>query len=437
MGIQTGQRAVGSSSGFPLFTFLRQGARVFASLFFFAGLFASQGHAAVQVTPTAVNFGEVYVASSITRDLTIKNTGSAGVTLSEAYTQGAAFVRSKVSLPQTIGAGKSLTIEVTYAPTSAGSAAGKFGVLTSASRSTIFVPITGTGVKQSLSLLPAPMNFHNVVVGSSGTQSATVTNTGNTSVTVTGDSISGKGFTLTGIAVPLVLASGKSTSLSVHFAPTSAGADSGTVSLSASAAAGWLRAPLTAVGVAATRVLTPARSGVSFGSVADDSSATTTVSIVNTGNSAVSVSNVAATGAGFKVTGLHSGEVLTSGETAPLNVIFAPQTTGSASGAVSIASSASNSPTAIVLSGTGTAAGQPYVALSWKASTSSVIGYNVYRGATSGGPYSSKLTSSPVAALTFRDATVQAGQTYYYVVTAVNASGAESTHSNPASVTVP
>jgi Abnormal spindle-like microcephaly-assoc'd, ASPM-SPD-2-Hydin len=437
MGIQTGERAIGSSSGFPLLTFLRRSACVFASLFFFAGLFASQGHAAVQVSPTTINFGEVYVGSSITRDLTIQNTGSTGVTLSEAYIQGDAFVRSKLSLPLTISAGKSLTIEITYAPASAGSAASKFGVLTSASRSTISIPITGTGVKQTLSLLPASMNFHSVVVGSSGTQSATVTNTGDTSVTISGDSISGKGFTLTGITVPLVLASGKSTSFSVHFAPTSAGTGSGTVSLSTSAAAGWLRASLTAVGVAATRVLTATPSSLSFGSLADDSSATAIVSIVNTGNSAVSVSNVTATGAGFKVTGLHSGEVLTSGEVALLDVIFAPETTGSASGTVSIASSASNSPMAIVLSGTGAAAGPPYVALSWNASTSSVIGYNVYRGTTSGGPYSSKLTSSPVAELTFTDTTVQAGQTYYYVVTAVNASGVESADSNSASATVP
>ena len=46
----------------------------------------------------------------------------------------------------------------------------------------------------------------------------------------------------------------------------------------------------------------------------------------------------------------------------------------------------------ISLSGTGAAASYS-TSLSWTASTSSVIGYNVYRGTTSGGPYT-KLTAS-------------------------------------------
>ena len=77
------------------------------------------------------------------------------------------------------------------------------------------------------------------------------------------------------------------------------------------------------------------------------------------------------------------------------------------------------------------------VALSWAASTSSgVIGYNVYRSATSGGPYT-KLNGSPGALTSYTDSTVLAGQTYYYVVTAVDASSNESAHSNQAQAVVP
>jgi hypothetical protein len=78
-----------------------------------------------------------------------------------------------------------------------------------------------------------------------------------------------------------------------------------------------------------------------------------------------------------------------------------------------------------------------YVALGWTASSSpSIAGYNVYRSATSGGPYT-KLNSSPVAAITFTDTTALAGQTYYYVCTAVNTSSEESTYSSEVSVVVP
>jgi hypothetical protein len=436
MGIYTGDGPA-CTSGLPLPSALRQIGGVLAMLFLFTGLLAGRSNAAVQVSPGAIKFGNVYVGSSITRSFTIKNSGSTGITLSEASIETTAFVRSKLSLPVTIGADKSLTVGITYAPTETGSRLGTIVIRTSASSAAISIPITATAVKQTLSILPVSMNFHNLVVGSSGTQSATVTNTGATSVTISAHSVSGKGFTMTGIATPLALASGKSTSFTVHFAPKSAGTESGTVSLTTRAAAGWLRMPLAGVGVAATKVLTATPSSLSFGSVADGSSASATVSVTNTGNSNLSISNVTTSGTGFETSGLLAGEVLTVGEVASLDVTFAPETAASASGTINIASNASNSPAAIALSGTGAASGQPYVVLSWTASSSSVEGYNVYRGTTSGGPYSSKLTSSPVAALTFTDTTVQAGQTYYYVVTAVSSSGVESADSSPASATVP
>jgi fibronectin type 3 domain-containing protein len=74
--------------------------------------------------------------------------------------------------------------------------------------------------------------------------------------------------------------------------------------------------------------------------------------------------------------------------------------------------------------------------LSWTASASTVSGYNVYRSTVSGGPYS-KLDSALVATTQYVDSTVQAGQTYYYVVTSVDSSGQESAYSNVATATVP
>jgi len=74
--------------------------------------------------------------------------------------------------------------------------------------------------------------------------------------------------------------------------------------------------------------------------------------------------------------------------------------------------------------------------LSWVASTSAVAGYYVYRGTVDGGPYI-LLTSSPVAGLTYADTTVQSGQTYYYVTTAVDSSGNQSGFSNQVQAIVP
>ena len=80
---------------------------------------------------------------------------------------------------------------------------------------------------------------------------------------------------------------------------------------------------------------------------------------------------------------------------------------------------------------------QHSVSLSWTPSTSAgVIGYNVYRGTTSGGPYT-LLTSSPVAGTTYTDTTVQAARTYYYVATAVSSGNRQSAYSSQAKAVVP
>lgn len=75
------------------------------------------------------------------------------------------------------------------------------------------------------------------------------------------------------------------------------------------------------------------------------------------------------------------------------------------------------------------------VTLSWTASTSSsIIGYKIYRATVSGGPYASLAS---VTGTSYVDSAVSAGGTYYYVTTAVDSSNAESGYSNEATAVVP
>jgi hypothetical protein len=75
--------------------------------------------------------------------------------------------------------------------------------------------------------------------------------------------------------------------------------------------------------------------------------------------------------------------------------------------------------------------------LNWVASTSSrLVGYNVYRSTTSGGPYT-KVNSTPISGTHYTDSNVQAGQTYYYVTTSVDFRGNESAYSEQVAVLIP
>jgi hypothetical protein len=162
------------------------------------------------------------------------------------------------------------------------------------------------------------------------------------------------------------------------------------------------------------------------------SSSAQSVTLTNTGSAALAISSIMASG-DFGQTN-NCGTSVAAGNNCTISVTFTPTATGTRTGAVTITDNASGSAQAVPLSGTGA----HYVALSWTASTTSgVVGYNAYRGTASSGPFS-QLNSSPVSGTTYTDAGVQAGQTFYYVVTAIASDGVtESANSNVASATVP
>ncbi|MGD0460509.1 MAG: hypothetical protein ABSC21_22540 [Terriglobia bacterium] len=136
------------------------------------------------------------------------------------------------------------------------------------------------------------------------------------------------------------------------------------------------------------------------------------------------------------------GSSLAAGTNCTIAVMFTPSVVGTEAASLSIADNSSGSPQTVALSGAGT----HDVILTWTASTTpGVVGYNVYRGTTSGGESTTPLNSSPVAAgctsttaCTYTDATVVAGTTYYYTVTAVASNDVtQSADSNQVTATVP
>lgn len=187
---------------------------------------------------------------------------------------------------------------------------------------------------------------------------------------------------------------------------------------------------------AATHILNSSATSLSFSSVNIGSDSILPVVFTNTGNSIVTISNVSISGAGYTAGGVQSGQIVNPGQTATLNVTFAPAGTGLIPGNITVTSNATNSPASVTLSGTGVQPVSHSVTLTWTASTSVVSGYNVYRSAVSGGPYT-KLTSTLLVATTYVDTAVLTGQTYFYVATSVDSSGVESADSMEVSATIP
>ena len=79
------------------------------------------------------------------------------------------------------------------------------------------------------------------------------------------------------------------------------------------------------------------------------------------------------------------------------------------------------------------------VVLSWQAPAPEagvqVVGYNVYRSTSSGGPYVK--IASRIPDLTYHDQVVNPKRTYYYVVTSVDQRDRESRYSKEITVVIP
>jgi Abnormal spindle-like microcephaly-assoc'd, ASPM-SPD-2-Hydin/Immunoglobulin domain/Protein of unknown function (DUF1573) len=307
------------------------------------------------------------------------------------------------------------------------------GTVTSAAAALTVNPPPVPGIQVSSSSI----NFGNDVVGGNSTQLLIITNTGTATLTITQVTKTGPAFSVSGFSLPLNVNVGQQTTITVAFQPTAVGAVSGNISIVSNAPSSPTAVGLTGTGIAATLTLGISPASLSFGNVTTGTTSTSqNVTITNTGNANVTISQMSVSGAGYTATGGGTPVTLTPTQTLTLVTQFSPAVAGSVSGSIFIASNASGSPATVSLTGTGIAPVQHSVALSWTASTSTVSGYNVYRGTASGGPYT-KINSSLVATLNYTDSTVQSSTTYYYVTTAVDSSGDESVYSNEVPASIP
>jgi hypothetical protein len=284
-----------------------------------------------------------------------------------------------------------------------------------------------------LDLSATSINFGGVDVGASATRRLILTNPCDTSIKVSQFRLAGAGFTVNAPPVPFSLAARHSLSLAVSFTPTIASPFRGQISVLSDRSKSPTTVGLSGTGTTLALIARPAL--LSFGDVTVGSTSVLPVVVTNAGTGSVSISRVSLTGDSFSLSGPRLPATLAPGQDATLTITFAPKSSGSITGSVSVTSNASNSPVVTGLSGTG---GNSHSAtFSWAANSSpDVAGYNIYRGTESGGPYT-KVNSSPITGSTYVDKSVLAGETYYYVIASVNSSGGQSAYSDPHKAVVP
>lgn len=386
----------------------------------------------------SVSFGNVPVGSTKTVPLSLTNQGTQDATIqvSQVSVSGKGFNAAGANPPITLAAGQQITLNVTFMPSSSGTANGSVSIVSTASNPTTMVTLTGTGIASGqLGLSAGSLSFGSVQVGSGKTLPLTLMNPAGQGATIQVSQISasGSGFSVNGASLPLTLTVGQSFTVNVGFNPTANGAVSGSLTIVSDASNPNVAVPLSGTGTSPGQ-LTVSPATLNFGNVTVGGSQSLAGSL-SAGAGGITVSSASWNGAGFTLSGVSFPFTLAAGQSMPFSVTFAPQTAGSVTGTVTFVSNATNSPSTEQLAGTGTQPVQHSVDLSWNASTSSVQGYYVYRGTQNGGPYAK---ISPLnGALTYVDTKVASGQTYYYVVTALGTDNVESMDSNQVVALIP
>jgi hypothetical protein len=293
--------------------------------------------------------------------------------------------------------------------------------------------------KERLIVTPLNLGFGRVAVGRRQIQTVTLTNWGDSNVRLMQVITQGRDFTLSGLDLPVTLARGESYTFSGVFAPRSRGAISGSVAFISDASSvsnPALSMELTGMGSDddGQPIINPAT--MSFGTVQVGLSASQS-GILSAGANQIILSSASSSSAEFTCSGLSFPVIIPAGGSQGFTVTFTPQASGTVSAALTFLDENGISLPVETLNGTGIVSQNHSVDLSWTASSSqNVVGYNIYRGNQSGGPYA-KINSSLDSSTSYTDSSVTDGNTYYYVTTAVNSDNEESVYSNQAQATIP
>jgi hypothetical protein len=247
---------------------------------------------------------------------------------------------------------------------------GNSGVLptscTTSSPPPVFPPYPGTTVQ----IAPGALGFGQLVTGQTSTaQNVSVSNPSNAAVSVSSITTTGD-FAETNTCGSSVAANG-SCAVNVTFTPTATGSRTGTLTVATSG--GTDTVSLSGTGVTAGPTLSVSPSTLTFPStVVGKTSAGQSVTISNTGTAPATISAVSATG-DFAQT--NNCGTLAVNAACTATVTFTPTAAGSRTGTLSLTSNATNSPTAVGLTGTGVGSTTNLALSATLSASSSASGY--------------------------------------------------------------
>ncbi|HXN25026.1 MAG TPA: choice-of-anchor D domain-containing protein, partial [Candidatus Dormibacteraeota bacterium] len=320
----------------------------------------SGGSESVGLNPTVLDFGGVDIGqTSRFQSVEVRNFGREYLRLTGFSVTTQFSIRSAPPIPLTLLPGETTHVNVSFSPTRTGSLTGILAISTDSSPDPSTVALLGRSGSQGstqISVSPQTLNFGSRSIGvTSGAQTIAVQNTGSGSVTVSGITATPAHYAIVSApTIPFTLNAGQSSEVGITFTPTEPGARPGSVTIVSDAPTSPNAVSLSGTGVAASSPLRVTPNSLSFGNLnLGTTSSPQTVTVQNTGSESVSISAITASPEQFALVSAAFPWTLAAGESAAVNVRFAPAAAGTLSGTLTILSNAPSSPDSVSLSGTG------------------------------------------------------------------------------------
>jgi hypothetical protein len=311
------------------------------------------------VSPLSLAFGNNQVGvATAAQTVTLSNTGNDVLLIASLGVTGvdAASFAPVSTCGATLAAASSCTVSVVFTASSVGAKSAAITIVSNAfANPTITVPLSGTGAASAAVVSPASLTFPVTLVRNlTAAQTVTLSNPGTWPLTISGITVTGA------TPAPFVmsrtcgatLAAGSSCTMSVVFAPTSAGNFTAAISI-ASDALGTpvVTVPMTGTGTA----IAVSTTSLNFGNVVVNRTSTgLNVTVLNNGLTALTGLTLASSNPEFTFT-TTCGTTLQAGRNCTVTVRFRPTAVNPQTGTLSIGSSDPVNPVVISLSGTGLA----------------------------------------------------------------------------------
>jgi hypothetical protein len=307
------------------------------------------------VAPSSLTFGTVNVGDNSTLPVTVSNTGDAPLNISNIVSSNGQFTFAPNTFPVAIAAGGNQVFNVTFTPTANGPQNGTLTFTHDAPGSPTVYNVGGVGYTPApiFGVSPSSLNFGPVNIGGSGVLPLTVNNTGDAQLTLTNIVSSDGQYTFAPNAFPVNIAAGGNAVFNVTFTPTAAGTQNANLTFTHNAAGSPSNYSLTGSGFTTAPVFGLSVSSLPFGNVSVGGTATLPVTISNTGNALLTVTNIVSSNAAYTFAPSTFPVNVAAGGTSLINVTFTPTVAGLVTADLTFTHNAAGSPSVLPMTGTG------------------------------------------------------------------------------------